>query len=215
MSALVSATTNLTIAIITAYVGTAGVAALAGYGAGARLEFILVPFTYGIGGPAGILIGTNIGAGQGGRALRTAWITLLLSALATEAIGLAAATWPAAWIGSFSGDPAVLAVGTTYLRTVGPFFGFFGIGYALYCAGQGTGRMEWPVAGAVTRAAIAVVGGAAAIRFGANLDHIFMAVSLGMMSFGLFSLPGLFHRSAYGTQQKNSAARGPTAVCTR
>jgi Na+-driven multidrug efflux pump len=166
MSALVSATTNLTIAIITAYVGTAGVAALAGYGAGARLEFILVPFTYGIGGPAGILIGTNIGASQGGRALRTAWITLLLSALATEAIGLAAATWPAAWIGSFSDDPAVLAIGTTYLRIVGPFFGFFGIGYALYCAGQGTGRMEWPVAGAVTRAAIAVVGGAAAIRLG-------------------------------------------------
>src|SRR5580700_6703167 len=111
MSALVSSTTNLTIAIITSYVGVAGVAALAGYGAGARLEFILVPFTYGIGGPAGILIGTNIGAGQGGRALRTAWITLLLSALATETIGLAAATWPAAWIGSFSGDPAVLATG--------------------------------------------------------------------------------------------------------
>jgi Na+-driven multidrug efflux pump len=64
MSALVSATTNLTIAIITAYVGTAGVAALAGYGAGARLEFILVPLSYGIGGPAGILIGTNIGAGR-------------------------------------------------------------------------------------------------------------------------------------------------------
>jgi Na+-driven multidrug efflux pump len=159
-----------------------------------------VPFTYGIGGPAGILIGTNIGSGQGGRALRTAWITLLLSTLATEAIGLAAATWPAAWIGSFSGDPAVLAIGTTYLRTVGLFFGFFGMGYALYCAGQGTGRMGWPVAGAVARAAVAVVGGAAAIRLGASLDHIFMAVSLGMMSFGLLSLPGLFHGSAYRTQ---------------
>ena len=35
-------------------------------------------------------------------------------------------------------------------------------------------------------------GGAAAIRLGANLDHIFMALSLGMMSFGLLSLPGLF-----------------------
>jgi putative MATE family efflux protein len=215
MSAMVSATTNLTIAIITAYVGTAGVAALAGYGAGARLEFILVPFTYGIGGPAGILIGTNIGAGQGGRALRTARITVLLSALAAEAIGLAAATWPAAWIGSFSRDPAVLAIGTTYLRTVGPFFGFFGIGYALYCAGQGTGHMGWPVAGAVTRAAIAVAGGAAAIRFGTNLDHIFMAVSLGMTSFGLFSLPGLLLRSGYGTRQRNSAGRGPNCgLCT-
>jgi Na+-driven multidrug efflux pump len=215
MSALVSTTTNLTIAIITAYVGAAGVAALAGYGAGARLEFILVPFTYGIGGPAGILIGTNIGGGQGGRALQTAWITVLLSTLAAEAIGLAAATWPATWIGSFSGDPAVLAIGTTYLRTVGPFFGFFGMGYALYCAGQGTGRMGWPVTGAITRAAIAVVGGAAALRFGTSLDHIFLAVSLGMMSFGLFSLPGLFHRSAYGIRQRSPASCSPTAVGTR
>ena len=148
-------------------------------------------------------------------ALRTAWITLLLSALTTEAIGLVAATWPAAWIGSFSGDPAVLAIGTSYLRTVGPVFGFFGIGYALYCAGQGTGRMEWPVAGTVSPAAIAVIGGGAAIRLGASPDHIFMAVSLGMMSFGLFSLPGLFLRSGYGTRRRSSAARGPTPVCVK
>ena len=158
------------------------------------------PDSYGIGGPAGILISTNIGAGQGSRALRAAWVTVLLSALATEAIGLAAATWPGTWIGSFSGDPTVLAIGTTY---------------ALYCAGQGTGRMGRPVAGAVTRAAIAVVGGAAAIRLGLSLDYIFMAVSLGMMGFGLLSLPGLFHRSAYDARQRWSAARGPAAVCAR
>jgi hypothetical protein len=43
------------------------------------------------------------------------------------------------------------------------------------------------------------------------LDHIFMAVSIGMMTFGLFSLPGLFLRSGYGTRQRSSAARAPTA----
>ena len=31
------------------------------------------------------------------------------------------------------------------------------------------------------------------------------------LSFGLLSLPGLFHRSAYGVLQRRSAARGPTA----
>jgi hypothetical protein len=46
--------------------------------------------------------------------------------------------------------------------------------------------------GSFTRAAIAVVGGVAVLRFGASLDHIFMAVSLGMMSFGLFSRPTLW-----------------------
>jgi len=40
MSAVVSATTNLTLAIVTAYVGMGGLEALAGYGAGSRLEFL-------------------------------------------------------------------------------------------------------------------------------------------------------------------------------
>jgi hypothetical protein len=42
MSVVVSSTTNLTPAIVTAYVATGGVEALAGY-AGSRLEFLLVP----------------------------------------------------------------------------------------------------------------------------------------------------------------------------
>jgi len=42
-----------------------------------------------------------------------------------------------------------------------------------------------------------------------------MAVSIGMMGFGLLSLAGLFHRSAFGTRQRRSAACGPAAVCTR
>jgi hypothetical protein len=33
-----------------------GVEALAGYSAGSRLEFLLVPLAYGIGGPVGIVI---------------------------------------------------------------------------------------------------------------------------------------------------------------
>jgi Na+-driven multidrug efflux pump len=179
-------------------VGHAGVSALAGYGAGARLEFILVPLCYGIGGPAGIMIGTNIGAGQARRALRTAWVTVLLTACMAEAIGVAFAIWPEFWMRAFSADPAVIATGVAYLKTVGPFFGFFGMGYALYCVGQGAKRMEWPVLGAVTRAAIAVVGGFASVHIVIALDHIFVAVSLGMLSFGCLSLPGLASRQGFG-----------------
>jgi putative MATE family efflux protein len=198
LSAIVSSTTSLTIAIVTGFVGSAGVEALAGYGAGARLEFILVPLSYGIGGPAGIMIGTNVGAGQQARALKVAWATVLMAGLVTEAIGLAAFAWPGAWIGAFSDDPRVLATGSTYLRTVGPMFGFFGIGYALYCAGQGTDRMEWPVAGACLRAVLAVVGGALSIHFGAGPQWTFVAVGVGMASFGCLALPGLIRKSGFG-----------------
>jgi Na+-driven multidrug efflux pump len=159
-----------------------------------------VPLSYGIGGPAGIMIGTNVGAGQQARALKVAWATVLMAGLVTEAIGLAACAWPGAWIGAFSDDPRVLATGATYLRTVGPMFGFFGIGYALYCAGQGTGRMEWPVAGACLRAALAVFGGALSIHFGAAPQWTFVAVGVGMASFGCLALPGLILKSGFGAR---------------
>src|SRR5258708_15661355 len=54
MSAAVSAPTNLTLAIVTAYVAMGGVEALAGYGARSLLLVFLVPLAYGIGGPPGV-----------------------------------------------------------------------------------------------------------------------------------------------------------------
>jgi hypothetical protein len=40
-------------------------------------------------------------------------------------------------ITQFSVDPHVVETGTTYLRLVGPAYGFFGLGLALYFASQG------------------------------------------------------------------------------
>jgi len=197
MSAVVSASTNLTLAIVTAYVAMGGVEALAGYAAGSRLEFLLVPLSYGIGGPVGIIISANLGAGQSERAVRTAWIGLLMVFALAESIGLAAALFPQLWIGMFSQDPTVLQVGAEYLHRVGPFFGFFGLGYALYCCGQATGRMGASVFSALLRAAIAVIGGFVVVWLKADVIWNFVAVALGMVAFGLFALPPLIRRSGY------------------
>jgi Na+-driven multidrug efflux pump len=197
MSAVVSATTNLTLAIVTAYVAMGGVEALAGYGAGSRLEFLLVPLAYGIGGPVGIVISANLGAGQIERAVSASWIGVLMAGAMTELIGLTAAAFPQAWIGIFSQDPSVLQVGAEYLHRVGPFFGFFGVGYALYCIGQATRRMEASVLAALLRAAIAVLGGLAVVWLKADVTWNFIAVALGMLAFGLFALPPLINRSGY------------------
>jgi Na+-driven multidrug efflux pump len=199
MAALVSATTNITLAATTGFVGTYGTNAIAGYGAGARLEFLLTAVSYGISGPAAIVIGTNIGAGKRDRALKASWIAVIIAGLACEAVGVCAAVWPTTWLRIFSTDPEVVAIGSSYLRTVAPFFGFFGVGYALYCAGQGTGRMEWPVAGAIVRTAIAVLAGGIAARFGDGPHWIFVAASAGMAAFALFSLPGLLKHVGYGS----------------
>src|SRR5207253_3094670 len=54
--------TNLTVLLTTALVGVAaGPEAIAGYGTGNRLEFLLVPLVFGLGAPLVALVGTNIG----------------------------------------------------------------------------------------------------------------------------------------------------------
>src|SRR5207302_1305885 len=137
--------TNLTVVLLTALVGPFGTFALAGYGMGVRLEYLLIPLVFGFGSALVTMVGTNFGAGQRTRARRVAWTGALIAAGTTEAIGLAAALFPHAWLGLFSNEPEVLAAGAAYLRVVGPAYGFFGLGLALYFASQGAGRLLWPL----------------------------------------------------------------------
>jgi putative MATE family efflux protein len=191
VSAIVSATTNATIAVATGLVGRAGPAAVAGYGTGARLEYLLVPMVFGIGAPLAAMVGTAVGAGDVARARRAAWTGALVAGLATEAVGLAAATWPQAWLRLFDADPAMLATGTLYLRLVGPCYGFVGIGLALYFAAQGAGRVGWALAAGLSRLVVATGGGWLALRLGTGEAGIFVALSLGLAALATVNVLGL------------------------
>ena len=80
--------TTLTVALTTALVGAAaGPDAVAGYGTGSRLEYLLIPLVFGLGAPLVALVGTNIGAGQRQRALRAALIGGGVAFCLAEAIG--------------------------------------------------------------------------------------------------------------------------------
>ena len=187
VAALVTVTTNLTIIIGTALVGEFGPAAIAGYGTGARLEYLLVPLVFGLGAPLVAIVGTSIGAEQRERALRTAWIGAAMAFIVTEAIGLCAAAFPMAWLSLFDSDPQMLEAGATYLRTVGPFYGMFGLALSLYFASQGAGRLLAPLLGGVLRLAIAALGGWLALRWTGELSHVFLAQSLGLIAAGLIN----------------------------
>ena len=184
VSSLVSVTTNATIAAATALAGAAGPAAVAGYGTGSRLEYLLVPLVFGLGGPLAAMVGTAIGAGDRARALKVAWTGAALAGLVTEAIGLAAALHPEAWLRLFGDDPEMVATGARYLALVGPFYGFFGVGLALYFASQGAGRVGWALVAGVARVLVAVGGGVLGDRL-AGLDGVFLALGLGLAAMGL------------------------------
>ena len=196
--------TNLTVALTTALVGAAaGSGAIAGYGTGARLEYLLVPLVFGLGAPLVALVATNIGAGQRARALRIALTGGGIAFLLTEAVGLAAAIWPRAWLGLFGEDPAMIAAGTAYLRGVGPAYGFFGLGLALYFASQGAGKLLWPLVAGMLRLLIAVGGGWIALRLTGSLGWVFVALSAALVTYGVLVFAavasGVWFRSACST----------------
>jgi putative MATE family efflux protein len=184
VAALITVQTNLTIAIATGLVGRFGGAAIAGYGTGSRLEYLLIPLVFGLGGPLIALVGTNIGAGRRERALQAAWIGAVIAAGLCEVIGLAAALFPLAWLSLFDSDPAMLDAGTRYLHRVGPVYGVFGLGMGLYFASQGAGRLLWPLLANLARLVIAAAGGWLALSFGGGVSGVFLALAVALVAFG-------------------------------
>ena len=192
VAAITSLQTNVIIALATALVATtAGAAAAAGYGTGARLEYLLVPLVFGLGAPLVALVGTNIGAGNRTRALRIALVGGAIAFAITEAIGLAAAIWPDLWITLFSSEPDVVATATRYLRLVGPTYGFFGLAMALYFASQGAGRLGWPLTAGFLRMAVAIGGGWLALRMTGSLQWLFAVIALGLFLHGVVLLAAI------------------------
>ena len=178
-SAVSAFSTNLTVAATLSSVSAVNPALVAGYGAGVRLEYLLVPLVFGIGAPAAAMAGASMGAGNAARAARVGWIAAGMAAVMTGIIGLGAAIVPDVWIGLFSDDPAIVAGGAEYLRIVGPAYAFFGAGFALYFASQGAGRVGLPFIATITRVVLAIgVGRLAIASFGPRGLYAALAASL-------------------------------------
>jgi putative MATE family efflux protein len=178
--------TVATIIILTAIVGRFGEHALAGYGIGSRIEFLLIPLVFGIGASMTSLVGVGIGAGDIKRAEHIGTVGGLGAAGLAGGIGLILAVQPELWIPYFSQDPVVQDAATRYIQIVGPWFAFYGLGLVLYFGSQGAGAMGWPVVALSLRAVICV-GGAVLLTetFDTGIDGIFYAVALSMVAYGV------------------------------
>ena len=177
--------TVLTILALTRLVSRFGTEALAGYGIGSRLEFLLVPITFAIGVACVPMVGMAIGAGDVARARRVAWIGGGLAATLTGAAGLLVAIFPQLWAGLFSSDPAVLASSAAYLRWAGPCFGCLGLAICLYFASLGAGKMLGPVLAGTVRLAVIICGGWWLAASGAPASAMFVLVGASMVIFGM------------------------------
>jgi putative MATE family efflux protein len=182
---LSSLQTVLTVVILTGLVARFGTEALAGYGIGARLEFLLVPTTFAIGVSCVPLVGMAIGAGDVSRARRVAWKSGALAAALIGLVGLLVAVFPDLWAGWFTEDPAVLEAARLYLRWAGPGYAFFALGLCLYFASQGAGQVVGPVLAGLLRLALVAGGGWAITAYQAPVSMLFALVSVAMVLYGL------------------------------
>jgi Na+-driven multidrug efflux pump len=196
LASLNAVQTVLTIVVMVALVGRYGEAALAGYGLGARLEFMMVPVVFGIGAAMTAMVGANIGAGDRARALRIGWTGALAAAAIVGAIGFFFAALPDLWLRLFlaAEETAALEAGRAYFRIVAPAYAFFALGLALYFASQGAGRMGWPIAASLLRMAVAIGGALLLTRgFGLGLDGVFLGIAAGMVAYGGLTAAAIRH----------------------
>jgi putative MATE family efflux protein len=176
---------NLTFLLLTGLVAQFGVSATAGYGAGGRLEYLLIPIVFGIGSALVPLVAASEGAGNLARVRGFTRAGAGLGAGSSALIGVAAALFPGAWMGLFTNDPVVTGVGAAYLVRVGPAYAFFGLGLALYFAAQGRGRTTLPLLAGLTRLLVAGAGGSVAIAiFGRGFDVLFTLMATGLVLYG-------------------------------
>lgn len=199
--------------ILTRLVAGFGTEALAGYGIGVRLEFLLIPIAFAIGVAVIPLVGTAIGAGNVARARRAAWTAGALAAAALGVFGLLAAAMPRLVADAFTDDPAAIAVAAQFFAWVGPAYAFFGLGLVLYFASQGAGRMTGPLAAAATRLAVVALGGWWVTAQGGAVGDLFAVIALALVAYGCVSVAGIaalrWHAAPPRATLQNTAPAGP------
>ena len=176
--------TVTTILVLTGLVGQFGEQALAGYGIGSRIEFLMSSLIFGIGASMTSLVGMSIGARDADRAEKIGWTGAGISFVLGGVIGTLLAVFPHVWIPVFTDDPMVYDTAKRFIQIVGPCLALHAVGWALYFASQGAGAMRGPVAALIARPIIAI--GIAVLLLGPmnlGMTGVFIGAISGMLAY--------------------------------
>lgn len=180
--------TVLAILIFTKIVASFGPEALAGYGIGARLEFLLVPIAFALGVASIPMIGMAVGAKLIARARQVAWTAGGLAGLLVGMIGLTVWISPDLWIGLFTQNEAVRGAARSYFAWAGAAYCWFGVGVCLYFCSQGAAKVGGPVIAGTARLVMVLAGGWWLASHGAELWTLFALVAASMTVYGVLTV---------------------------
>ena len=178
----------LTILVLTRLVAGFGTNALAGYGIGTRLEFLLVPIAFAVGVASVPLVGMAMGAGKIARARRAAWTAAAVATVILGVLGMVVTLAPDLWTQLYSRDESVMQSARSYFLWAGPCYGLFGLGLSLYFSSLGAGKAIGPVLAGTLRLLIVAAGGVLLAYWNAPAWMIFALVGAGMAAYGLSSV---------------------------
>jgi Na+-driven multidrug efflux pump len=177
----------LAISIFTHMLAGFGTAVLAGYGIGARLEFMLTSIAFAVGIGSVPMIGMAIGAERVARARRVAWTAGLVSFLSVGAMATIVAIVPDIWVNIFTGDASVRAASQQYLSTAAPCYAFIGLATAMYFSSQGAAKVLGPVLAQSVRLAFIALGGWYLMTHDATAANFFALAASSMVLLGTLS----------------------------
>jgi putative MATE family efflux protein len=187
--------TVLTILILTRLVAHFGTDALAGYGIGTRLEFLLVPLAFALGVASSPMVGMAVGAGLISRARRVAWTAALMGLVLLTLLGAVVTVVPELWSRLFTQDAAVIASASLYFKWAGPCYGVFGLGLVLYFSSMGAGKVGGPVLAGTLRLVLVAVGGWWLAQAHAEPWTIYALVAVGMLAYGAATAAAIWFTS--------------------
>jgi len=124
---------------------TAGTAAIAAFGAGNRLQQLILMPAFALGNAAASLVGQNLGAGHPDRAARGAWLATWMDVALMVFFGAILVGFAPELMGVFSQDAEVIKVGTEFLRITCGFYVFVAPSIVLGRALQGAGDSLTPM----------------------------------------------------------------------
>jgi len=132
----------LGLVVMTFLITSFGTLAIASYGVGSNiLQFIIIP-AMGISMAVSTLVGQNIGAGNLKRATDIARLGSIISFVGLSAIGVLIFIFAPHLVAFFvPNDPDVIALGSTFVRTMSLTFGFMGVQLALTGVFRASGNM--------------------------------------------------------------------------
>jgi putative MATE family efflux protein len=177
----------LTISIFTHMLAGFGTEILAGYGIGARLEFLLTSVSFAVGIASVPMIGMAVGAQRIARARRIAWTAGMVSFAAVGAIATLIAIFPDIWVNLFTNDASVRAASRQYLATAAPMYAFIGLASSMYFSSQGAAKVVGPVLAQTARLIFIGTGGWWLSTHNASAQNFFALAAASMGVLGLLS----------------------------